>query len=82
MAHHEPPHQDLRCLQTQLFSSLVVKELMWDNQNHLHLEDIATDQEKFNILIVLSWIIIGQGPAMLAVSVGRVIWKIFLLSLW
>ena len=27
MAHHEPPHQGLRCLQIQLFSSLVVKEL-------------------------------------------------------
>ena len=27
MAHNEPPHQDLRCLQIQLFSSLVVKEL-------------------------------------------------------
>ena len=27
MAHDEPPHQDLRCLQIQLFSSLVVKEL-------------------------------------------------------
>ena len=27
MAHYEPPHQDLRCLQIQLFSSLVVKEL-------------------------------------------------------
>ena len=27
MAHHEPPHQDLHCLQIQLFSSLVVKEL-------------------------------------------------------
>ena len=27
VAHHEPPHQDLRCLQIQLFSSLVVKEL-------------------------------------------------------
>ena len=24
-AHDEPPHQDLRCLQIQLFSSLVVK---------------------------------------------------------
>ena len=23
LAHHEPPHQDLRCLQIQLFSSLV-----------------------------------------------------------
>ena len=28
MAHYEPPHQDLRCLKTQLFSSLVLKELM------------------------------------------------------
>ena len=27
MAHNEPPHQDLRCLQIQLFLSLVVKEL-------------------------------------------------------
>ena len=27
VAHHEPPHQDLRCLQIQLFSSLVVKKL-------------------------------------------------------
>ena len=27
VAHYEPPHQDLRCLQIQLFLSLVVKEL-------------------------------------------------------
>ena len=27
MAHNEPPHQDLRCLQIQLFSSLVPEEL-------------------------------------------------------
>ena len=27
VAHYEPPHQDLRCLQIQLFSSLVLKEL-------------------------------------------------------
>ena len=27
MAHNEPPHQGLRCLQIQLFSSLVLKEL-------------------------------------------------------
>ena len=27
MAHFEPPHQDLRCLQIQLFASLVVKEV-------------------------------------------------------
>ena len=28
VAHYEPPNQDLGCLQIQLFSSLVVKELM------------------------------------------------------
>ena len=28
VAHYEPPHQDLRCLKIQLFSSLVVKELI------------------------------------------------------
>ena len=28
MAHYEPPHQDLHCLQIQLFSSQVVKELI------------------------------------------------------
>ena len=27
VAHYEPPHQDLRCLQIQLFTSLVLKEL-------------------------------------------------------
>ena len=27
VAHFEPPHQDLHCLQIQLFSSLVLKEL-------------------------------------------------------
>ena len=27
MAHHEPPHQDLCCLQSQLFSSQELKEL-------------------------------------------------------
>ena len=28
VAHNEPPYQDLRCLQIQQFSSLVVKELI------------------------------------------------------
>ena len=27
VAHDEPPHQDLHCLQIQLFLSVVVKEL-------------------------------------------------------
>ena len=29
VTHHEPPHQDLRCFQIQLFSSLVLKELKY-----------------------------------------------------
>ena len=28
VAHYEPPHLDLRCLEIQLFASLVVKELV------------------------------------------------------
>ena len=27
LAHFEPPHQDIRCLQIQLFASLELKEL-------------------------------------------------------
>ena len=33
VAHSEPPHQDLHCLQIQLFLSLVVKELKNFNVN-------------------------------------------------
>ena len=33
MAHDEPPHQDLRCLKFQLFSSLVPTNLI-ECQNH------------------------------------------------
>ena len=32
VAPYEPPYQDLRCLQIQLFSSLVIKELTVDLQ--------------------------------------------------
>ena len=32
MAHDEPPHQDICCLQIQLFSSLVVNELIVFNR--------------------------------------------------
>ena len=28
VAHHEPPHQDPRCLQIHLYSSLVLKEVI------------------------------------------------------
>ena len=31
MSHNEPPHHDLRCLQIQLFSSLVVKVVIITN---------------------------------------------------
>ena len=50
VAHDEPPHQDLRCLQFQLFSSLVVK--------HLLIEFLASSTESsidlsLNIVIVM-----------------------------
>ena len=36
VAQFEPPHQNLRCLQIQLFSSLVLKELNRDwQENHI-----------------------------------------------
>ena len=45
VAHHEPNHQDLRCLQFQLFSSLVLKDLieMDTNLNYIgqNLIDLA-----------------------------------------
>ena len=31
VAHYEPPHQHLHCLQNQIFSSLVLKELTDNN---------------------------------------------------
>ena len=48
VAHYEPPHQDLRCLQIQLFSSLVVKEL-----RSIHLETTygATSQKPNSTVI-------------------------------
>ena len=35
MAHYEPPHQELRCFQIQLFLSLVLKEL---TEEEIHRE--------------------------------------------
>ena len=37
VAHYEPPHQDLHCLQIQLFASLVLKELNVRTHNDLLL---------------------------------------------
>ena len=42
VAHHEPSHQNLDCLQIQLFSSLVLKEL----NSSSHLEERATENDK------------------------------------
>ena len=38
VAHDEPHHQDLCCLQIQPFSSLVVKELKLDSCHNMDLE--------------------------------------------
>ena len=40
VAHYEPPHQDLRCLQSPLFSSLVFKELIGLGEPHSFEEAI------------------------------------------
>ena len=37
MAHYEPPHQDLCCLQIQLFLSLVVKELIGERVYRVYI---------------------------------------------
>ena len=45
VAHYEPPHQDLPCLQIQLFSSLALKELMNHKQHcfnaQTHINDMT-----------------------------------------
>ena len=38
VAHYEPPHQDLHCLQIPLFSSLVLQELK-ERQGNLHIAE-------------------------------------------
>ena len=47
MAHHEPPHQDLRCLQIQLFESLVVKELSGSKNKTILLLAMRVGNKKF-----------------------------------
>ena len=41
MAHYEPPHQDLRCLQIQLFLSQVVIELSARDKTNANSVDRA-----------------------------------------
>ena len=49
-AHHEPPHQGLRCWQIQLFSPLEVKELTWVNSYLVYIYfSSATSSQNFNI---------------------------------
>ena len=69
MAHYEPPHQDLRCLEIRLFSSLVVKELKTYLQQTVKIEN--------TILVTLISSLSGEtrnsvGMARLAESVRRV----------
>ena len=45
MAHDEPLHQDIRCLQIQLFLSLVLKDLM------LWRREVLEPEEKKNIIL-------------------------------
>ena len=47
VAHDEPPHQDLRCLQIQLFLSLVVKAFLLLN---IHAGSTGTQALKFGFL--------------------------------
>ena len=59
MAHYEPPHQDLRCLQVLLFSSLVVKEL-----RHLFYYNPISMfflKIKGGILVVLNFLAVTVG---------------------
>ena len=43
LAQNEPPHQDLHCLQIQLYSSLVVKELK-QNEKMCHAQKFRFPQ--------------------------------------
>ena len=57
MAQNEPPHQDLRCLQIQLYASLVVKELRSISHivaEFLPLEVSAIGQEKKDVYVMWS----------------------------
>ena len=53
MAHYEPLHQDLCCLQIQLFSSLVLKELQpfsLDKNILNRMTDVNGSNEKMKLL--------------------------------
>ena len=50
MALYEPPHQDLRCLQIQLFSSLVFKELK------KILRKCRSDEGLYSVVIAIKFV--------------------------
>ena len=55
VAHNEPPHLDLRCLQIQLFSSLVVKELKNLNKQLHQFYNISLPTEVQAVFPVGIW---------------------------
>ena len=57
VAHYEPPHQDLRCLQIQLLSSLVLKELIFEVNFRLKLFVMVLIIIKIIIMIIIVKII-------------------------
>ena len=68
MAHYEPPHQDLHCLQIQVFSSLVVKDykatgvdpdaMAHYKQPHLNLHCLQIKAFLFLVLRVLRQVLL------------------------
>ena len=46
MAHDEPPHHNLHCLQIQLFSSLVLKELEYNYKEQNQDLDVDNQHSK------------------------------------
>ena len=75
MAHYEPPHQDLRCLQSQLFSSLVLKELIPCPVTFLHFPSaysrtaVVTYWRKYVYLVLVN-------PLGLGLPRERLVWLI------
>ena len=71
MAHYEPPHQDLRCLQIQLFSYLVVKELK--HASDYFFKYIAKKEKKQNCYSVIQILLLfptkGEGIALFSLQI-------------
>ena len=59
MAHYEPPHQDLRCLQIQLHASLVLEELTLLHSERPKLYAILSFLSALGLRIFLSFGYLG-----------------------